>query len=754
MLVVAFKVVILGLDTQATIPSFYMPIQLSVAPSSRTLSNNLHPKQHLPSSLSTSVLHRIQTLRIALLWLAGNFFAILICLDVITNNWELIDYVGDGLQLLTPFLDLGTFDDVQAQYVFATAASPATMSKVGRFMTDTVASQIATMDGSSYYLSLGSYLIQDSSNDICGTLVQTYVLPPANTTTSRSSTTTAPTIRLGTSTDAITFIRGNTLTHWFGTTLTDPRATAGANASTLTSMGYVPAKVSTDLRLTTPVPLVKPNTMLTMNVSMFRFAGSSFCSGCIPTTELGFDTCSIVYSYNDTANQVVVKSSMAIIGNVHEVGMIFQRNAAPILSIVVRAFCVVFALAAYAASQKTVRWCEPSDSVSWLTRLVRIVSPVKYRHPSHAFDFAYLCLNSDIFVVLYTISVIADENIGMVYSRTVYRWYQYSSFDLLIELRLMALCFRWLWINLLLVKGFKWLCHVVSSAMYTGDNWIMGWLNYSSVDWIYAGLFVLFERNSFIEYGNSVRASVKSSVQDLDNIFVNLLQSWYVRAVWPMAIALIVNLIATLALDHVLHRRWWCQVRFNSLGRQFMYNSTSVLINADLAAVVATRPGYVATVVTTKARMLCTMQWFFSTHVLCFGLPEHPNVVRQLVATKATQKTTNGATGGGKTTKTNHTPSHQSTEAVTSSITSRRGSSVDPSPPPEVTHAHSFIAEDAPRRSSSEASSAEENGSKPNLYVLSQDRDGYIHLFDADKREMQALSLEVKVLRDSTLSIG
>ncbi|KAF0703829.1 Aste57867_7507 [Aphanomyces stellatus] len=720
-------------------------MQLSVAPSSHKLSNNM--KQPF------SCLRHLQTLRTRLLWLAGNFCALLICLDVITNNWELINYVGDGLQLLTPFLDLDTFDDVQAQYVFATAASPATMSKVGRFMTDTVASQITTMDGSSYYLSLGSYLIQDSNNDICGALAQTYPLPPNATDNKRD--TTMPSVRLGYSVDSITFIRGNTLTHWLGTTLTDPKAPAGSNASTLASMGYVPAKTSTDLRLTTPVPIHRRNKSYAMNVSMFRFSGSAFCTGCIPDTELGFDTCTIVYSYNDTTNSLIVKSSVAIIGNVHAVGMIFQRNAAPILSIVVRAFCVVFALAAYAASQKTVRWCEPSDSISWLARLVRIVSPVKYRHPSHAFDFAYLCLNSDIFVVLYTISVIADENIGMVYSRTVYRWYQYSSFDLWIELRLMAMCLRWLWINLMLVKGFKWLCHVVSSAMYTGDNWIMGWLNYSSVDWIYAGLFVLFERNSFIEYGNSVRTSVKSSVQDLDNIFVNLLQSWYVRAVWPVTVVLITNLVVTLALDHFLHRRWWRQVRSNSLGRQFMFNSTSILINSDLAAVVASRPGYLATVVTTKSRMLCTMQWFFSTHVLCFGLPEHPNVVRQLVATKATQKTTNGATGGGKTTKTNHTPSNQSTEVASSSTTSRRGSSVAAvDPPQEVTHGHSFIVEDAPRRSSSEASSAEVNGSKPNLYVLSQDRDGYIHLFDANKREMQALSLEVKVLRDSTLSIG
>ncbi|KAF0703833.1 Aste57867_7511 [Aphanomyces stellatus] len=727
-----------------------MRIQLSVAPSSGKIwSNHKQPIAYL---------NLLQTLRTNLLWLAGTFFAILICLDVITNNWELINYVGDSLQLLTPFLDVNTFDDIESQYVFASAASPTTMSKIGRFMTNKLASQINTMDGSSYYLSLGSYLIRDTNNDICGALAQTYPLPVNATPAGRTQNVSIPSVRLGYSADGITFIRGNTLTHWFGTTLTDPQAPAGSKASALTGIGYVPAKTYTDLRLTTPVPIHRRSKPYSLNVSMFRFSGSSFCTGCIPITELGFDSCSIVYSYNDTTNSLIVKSSVAIIGNVHAVGMIFQRNAAPILSIVVRAFCVVFALAAYAASQKTVRWCEPSDSVSWLTRFVRIVSPVKYRHPSHAFDFAYLCLNSDIFVVLYTISVIADENIGMVYSRTVYRWYQYSSFDLWIELRLMALCFRWLWINLLLVKGLKWFCHLVSSAMYTGDNWVMGWLNYSSVDWIYAGLFVLFERNSFIEYGNSVRASVKSSVQDLDSVFVHLLQSWYVRAVWPVTIALIVNIVATLALDHLVHRRWWRLVRSNSLGRQFMYNSTSVLINADMIAVVATHPGYVATVVTTKSRMLCTMQWFFSTHVLCFGLPEHPNVVRQLVATKATQKVYSHATSsGGKTPKTNHhAPSNQSFEAATSSITSRRGSSVVAVDelPPEVTHGHSFIAEDASRRGSNEASSAEENGSKPNLYVLSQDRDGYIHLFDADKREMQALSLEVKILRDTTLSIG
>ncbi|KAF0703834.1 Aste57867_7512 [Aphanomyces stellatus] len=712
-----------------------MTIQFAVAPSTRTLTNSLHPQKL--SSSSVRIPHHLDTLRTWLLWLAGNFCVLLICLDVLTNNWELINYVGDGLQLLTPALGVATFDDVQAQFVFSATpgASPSTMGKVSRFMTDTFLSQINTRDGTSYYLSLGSYVIQDANNDICGVLAQLYTVNASN-----------PTVRLGYSTDGVTFIRGNTLTHWFGTTMSDPQAPTGANVSTLATMGYTPAKVTTDLRLTTPIPIPASSTTAAWNVSMFRFAASAFCSGCLPNTELGFDTCAIVYSFDNTTHELNVTSSQAIIGNDHMLGMIFQRTAAPILSLVVRACCVVFALAAYAAGQKTVRWCEPSDSISWLTRLVRIVSPVKYRHPSHAFDFAYLCLNSDIFVVLYTISVIADEDIGMVYSRTIFKWYQNSSIDLWVELRLMALCLRWLWINLLVVKGFKWLCHVISSAMYTGDNWIMGWLNYSCVDWIYAGLIVLFERNDFIEYGNSVRTSINGDDEILDGVFVNLLESWYVRAMWPLAVALLVNIGATLALDHLVHRRWWRQVRSNSLGWQFMYNSTSVLINADMTSGIATamRPGYVATVVTTKARLLCTLQWFFSTHVLCFGLPEHPNVVRQLVATKSTQR---GSTSGKSPTKSSR-GTHPST---TDTGTSRRGSSpADPAPPQEMSHAHSFIADDV-----RDSSGGDDHGSvKSDLFVLSQDRDGYIHLFDADKREMQALSLEVKILRDSTLSIG
>ncbi|KAF0685251.1 hypothetical protein As57867_022743, partial [Aphanomyces stellatus] len=174
----------------------------------------------------------------------GTICVVLLCIDIVANNWELIDFVGDAQHLKTPLLDSRSIDDLDTNFVFPITASPVNISRVGRFMLECTIEAVTKRDNSAYFLNMGDFLIQDARNDICRTLVQTY---PVNATTTIGSA-----VRLGVVVDDITFIRGSTLGRLFGTDSATPAA-IGSNASTLTAMGYVPGRVDTDMRLTTPL---------------------------------------------------------------------------------------------------------------------------------------------------------------------------------------------------------------------------------------------------------------------------------------------------------------------------------------------------------------------------------------------------------------------------------------------------------------------------------------------------------------------
>ncbi|KAH9098974.1 hypothetical protein LEN26_016468 [Aphanomyces euteiches] len=593
--------------------------------------------------------------------LAGVACALLLCVDVFANNWELINYVGNAKHFLTPLLDVVSVDDIEVDYVFPVGASPNQVSKIGRFMLDSSLAQILNRDGTSYYLSLGSFKVLDSRNDNCGQMVATYLIPNASVNS---------TVRIGTVVDGITYIRGNMLSHWFSDTYSQPWALPGSNDATLRALNYLPARAMTDMRVTVPLVVPPPGQLVMSNLSVYQFRTVAFCSGCHPSTEMGLDTCTIAYSYDDTTSSITIQSSVAIVGAYHELGMIFVRHWGPIASLIVRAITVLFALAAYFVSTKTVRWTEPTDLSSIWKRVVHLVSPTLYRHPSYAFDFSYLCFNSDKFVLLYTISVALDEDMSMVYSQTMYKWYRFSDVDLWIEIRLMALSFRWLWINCLLVKLVKWLASYMSQALHTGSNVSLGFFTFSSV------------------------TAIRSS-------------SMAIRCKW------------------ISGRRHKTSTP-SSLGRQHMYNSTSILYDANAAFI--PRPGYTNAVVDIKARALGTIQWFFSGHLVCFGLPEHPSVIRNVVATK------NGP-------KSQHTHGENSTRY---SITSRRVShSVEPAA------VVPSLAEET-----TQASESAGDPTSRELHLVVQDREGYLRLYDADKRELQALAMEVKILRDSPFFLG
>ncbi|ETW05428.1 hypothetical protein H310_03193 [Aphanomyces invadans] len=672
--------------------------------------------------------------------MAGILCASLLTIDVFANNWEIMNYVGNGRHFLTPLLDVDTVDALEARYSFPPMKSPNGVSKVGRYMIEFALAQLLDEDGAAYVLSMGSFAVHDASSNLCGSLVQTY--PVIATAISKNNS-----IRVGTIKDGVTYIRGNTLTHWFGSTLTAPQAVPGTDDDDLRAMGYVPGRSYTDMRVTTPLPLSSPRQLIALNVSMYRFFSTSFCSGCHPYTELGIDVCSVVYWYNDTAKTVTLKTSDRIGGARHDLGIMFQRSWESTASLIVRIVCMVMLLGAFGASEKTVRWTEPSDVDTTLKRLMYLVNPAKYRHSSEAFEFAYLCFNSDVAVFLYTLAVLFDENLAIVFSQTLHRWAQQSNTNGWVELRLMAFSLRWLWFNCLLLKAAKWLCNYVSNSQYTGQNVVMGWLNFSSVTWIYLSYVVLAMRNTFIEYGNSVRLTIDSTAQNLDGTSVDFFDSWYIRAMGPLLIVMACNLALVLVLDRFCNRSWWRHMANNSLCRQYMYNSTSILCSDNLHFV--PRRGFTGSSIEVRARMLCTMQWFLSSHVLRFGLQEQPQAVRNIVATKST------AVGGAGH---RHHGQHGTVsggggrDSESSSVSSKRGSVTSRRHEEDKQQHWTSPMIDEDIRASSD--SAADASASRDMHLIVQDRDGHVRMFDADKRELQALGLEIKILRDSTYLVA
>ncbi|KAF0716422.1 hypothetical protein AaE_011100 [Aphanomyces astaci] len=622
----------------------------------------------------------------------GVFCLALLCMDVAMNNWDIIDYIGDAKHLLTPLLTIESPDEIAAQFAFPHGASTLHVSTIGQFMINTSLAQIQAQDSHSFILSMGSHTIEDSANDICGRLVQSYPVNDPNATS----------VQLGSVVDGITFVRDTALTHWLGNTQSSPQATDGMNETQLRALGYVPARHSTDLRLTAPLVLPPPGQVTAGSVSMYRFFMKAFCSGCVPGTELGLDTCVIEYLYNDTTNTLEITSSQAILGGSHELGFIFQRRGGPILAL-----------------QKTVQWVDLTQQ-TLPQRLLRLVAPPLYRQPCSVFGLSDICFNSDIFVVLYTL--------------TIHTWHDHTSDDILVDIRLMSIHLRWLWLNCFLLKAAKWTVNFVSLTRFSGDNTIMGWLNYSSVAWIYLGVFVLFQRNDIINLNNADKVELLSTTQSLDATFVRLFDSWYVRAMPTLALALVTNLVVWLLVDRAVNWHWWQAFAHNSMARQLMFNSTSILavVRGDVSTVQTRGASGQGTRITIKARALCTFHWFFSSHLTHFGLVEHPSAMRGMASNAAIAPKPSSVAA--KRQRAMSKPSKRSSVGV----------------PREASAGWLAVQEEPVKRNSADSIDT----SDPEQYMLVQDRDGQVHLINDQKLGLKALSVEVKILRDTTFCLG
>ncbi|CAK4628528.1 unnamed protein product, partial [Aphanomyces euteiches] len=289
------------------------------------------------------------------------------------------------------------------------------------------------------------------------------------------------------------------------------------------------------------------------------------------------------------------------------------------LSLIFKFIAIFIAIAGYLASRKTVRWQDMDEErveTVW-HRWLNAFAPKYYPHMSHAIRFDLFCYNSDIFVILYFTSVVLDLSRCIEFIRLA-NYYNSRSPRFDISLLVFALSTRLLWLNLFVLKLVKWIFNIVNPALYSGQSKIMPYFNFSSTIMLYLSSILLYYVPPYIEYSNSGRWDVKNNVQRLDGTFVNFFESFYVRVAPAVLVGLLVNLVGVLTFDHILMFVLWNSLKNNSLSRQAIYNSTVVICEF-----VQDVKFYDANIVINcNARRLSTLQWYFTSHVVCFGLPE------------------------------------------------------------------------------------------------------------------------------------
>ncbi|EQC27332.1 hypothetical protein SDRG_14856 [Saprolegnia diclina VS20] len=209
---------------------------------------------------------------------------------------------------------------------------------------------------------------------------------------------------------------------------------------------------------------------------------------------------------------------------------------------------------------------------------MKTVLPEYYPHVSHALRFDMFCYNSDIFVLLFASSVVLDIPSAIKFTREV-QVYLAECSNSAMSIQLFALSTRLLWINCGFLKLLKYVVNMVSTATYSGESRIMGLLNFTSVTSLYLSAILLFYVPPFIEYNNSVRQDLKNSLQDLDDTAVDYYDSFYIRGFTTIAGGLILNVLLVVGLDQLVNRSYWKLMTTNSLARQAMFNSTSILMD-------------------------------------------------------------------------------------------------------------------------------------------------------------------------------
>ncbi|KDO20117.1 hypothetical protein SPRG_14597 [Saprolegnia parasitica CBS 223.65] len=519
--------------------------------------------------------------------LIGFVIVLLVAIDSVANNWEINSFVGDGYAFLTPIATVSHAADLEAQYSFPRTSGLDDLSKIGFWMVNYTVHAMVTKSSDLYVLSVGSFPLS-TSIDQCKIFKATYPHDVAASSTAH----------FGIASNTATYFRGNVFSHAFHSDATTNLPNASMNDGQLRDIGYVPGRTGTDMRLTTGVVVANVSTAQNLLVSWYKISPRSFCTGCTPVTELGYGQCNMTFVYNDTTKQVHISSSVNHFGSMYKVGVLLPQSG--------------FSSASHYVNSMV-------DSI--FAKILRTISPKYFPYPSLALRFDMFCYNSDLFVFLFAAGVLLDIGNCLMYLRVI-NLFNAPSPNMVYNIQQYALSTRLLWINCAVLKLLKILCNLVVTSTYNGENKIMRYLNLTNVTSLYISAIALMYVPPFIEYSNSVIHDLNHKVQNLDDIHVLAFDSFYLRVV-PFIMALVViNLACVLLLDHTLYYKSWQLMAKNSLARQAIFNSSSILCDYLHGIEVDHDVDSKGSLLICKARRLSTLQWFFTSHLFCFGLPE------------------------------------------------------------------------------------------------------------------------------------
>ncbi|ETV79578.1 hypothetical protein H257_06838 [Aphanomyces astaci] len=346
-----------------------------------------------------------------------------------------------------------------------------------------------------------------------------------------------------------------------------------------------------DLCMTTGLPI--QNTTKTQNfaVPFYRVYSKSYC------------TSAVVQGFN----MVVVTKSISVPSSTHYLGLMFRRSIYSTIGAVLKYVTILIGMAGFLASRKTVQWHDRSpDKVESVTeKLMDMVVPKYFSHQSFAMTFDLFCYNSDLLVLLFVVSNLLDMNQAIQYIREVNAYNALSpQWDMTVKL--FALSTRLLWLNVGLVKLAKMTVHFVSSATYSGHSRVMSWLNFSSVTTLYLSAILLYFVPDYIEYNNICRWDIANSLESINGSVIDSFKSFYFRGAPAIGIGLALNVAGVLAVDHLVLIKFWRNLAKNSLRApsHFQHHVHHVAV------------------LECKARRLSTLQWYFMSQTMCFGLPE------------------------------------------------------------------------------------------------------------------------------------
>ncbi|EQC33590.1 hypothetical protein SDRG_08697 [Saprolegnia diclina VS20] len=547
---------------------------------------------------------------------AGVFVVLLVAGDAIVNNWALLNFMGSGYFFVTPIAAATSLDSLGAQYSFAAEMGLQDLSKSGRWMSNFTVTHMVAKSEKIYVIVTGDIPLTPNSV-LCPIFKARYAVD-FGATNGR--------VNFALAYDAVSFFRGNALSHAFTDDASANLANASMSAQELFALNCLPGRVTVDKRFSNEIQLRNTSVPQTHIVSYYRIFSRSFCTGCDPVAELGYGSCNFTMVYNDSDKAVTVTNSTFVPGSLYKLGFIMPHTFLGELALVAKSIAIAFAVLGYLASRRTVQWPDATHVESSVGKALRTILP-------KCFPYCMFCYNSAWFVILHAFSVLIDIQNCLLYVRNVNLYTMYAP-QFGHSLQLFALSSRLLWVNCAILKSAKGLCHMLSVAQYAGESRLVGFFNLSSVSWLYASAIALFYVPPFIEYNNSIIINLTNARERIDGICVDVYQGFYMRVATSLVVGLVVNIFAVTGLNHVCSYKYWQLVAKNSLARQALFNSSSIVCDY-LDGLQADGDGSIFVL---HARRFSTLQWFFSSHLTLFGLPEKGlRAKKQQVATQQSQ---------------------------------------------------------------------------------------------------------------------